>query len=110
MTTKTEDQEILIPGQALEKVDLTLPERFAVEIAASQMVEHLTMYHRAARELKSARHGEDHRRADELSRTVLFCRNTIALLQYEFPSAKAIANQGMEDRVRELSRNRERNV
>lgn len=105
--TETTEQELAkILAAALEIVDLTVPEGFELEIAISQLVEHLTEYHKANTARKAARHAEDHQRAELLSKQVLFHKTAVALIQSKYPTAKAEADLALNRLARQTQANR----
>lgn len=97
----------LVPAEALETVNLDIPAEYALELAAAQMVEHLAEYHKVLRAQRAARHNEDHQRAEQFSKILVYTRNVIALTQHEYPQAKAIADEIMRNSARATTRNRE---
>lgn len=103
-----ENAETLVPQEALERVDLSVPDEYKVEFVAVEMVQHLTEYHKLVDAQKAARQVEDHKRAEECGRLIVYLRNLIALQQHQNPKAKAIANNLMESQARMLVTNRSR--
>lgn len=95
-----------IPVEALEDVDLTLPLEFRLDIFAMELLEHLSSYQRLAVAVKAARHQENHPRAEEVSRQMAYSRMMAALIQHEYPGAKAVADQIAQIRAKQAAEQR----
>lgn len=108
MTNHVAEMDVLIPAEAMEGVDLTIPDASAVELAATQMTQYLYAYHRLSVEQTSARHNEDQKQGEDIAKQMVFCRNVVAMLQFNHPSAKAIADKIMTAEARQAQKGRER--
>lgn len=97
-----------IPPDILETVDLSVPPETAEEYAAAEMTTYLQVYQNASIALKAARHQVQHDRADRLSKEMVFARMAIALIQQQYPGAKAIADDIMRMNAKNARANRAR--
>ncbi len=89
---KDEDAPAIDP-KILESVDMTLPKEYEAELMASEMLAHLQNYKQAKAAYQAARNLGQHDRAEQLSKQVTFSRLAVALIQSQYPEAKAIADQ-----------------
>jgi len=98
---------LLDPETGEIKGDFSMPKEFEVEIMAQQMVDHLTTYKQLKKAYIAAKNQGDHKRRGELFQQMRFSQVTVAMIQFEFPAAKEIADEIMQVRVAEVRRNRE---
>ena len=94
-------------AQALERVDLSLPQEYELEAMANEMLSHLAAYATASAAGRAARHLGDHRRAEELGRQAAFNRAAVAVMQYRYPKAKAMADEIADLQARRARKNRQ---
>jgi len=107
---KTEVPEVFVPPEALETVDEvlgTLPEEYKDEIFATDLLDFIGGYHKMVLQRKAARHQEDHKRAEELSKNVAFFRSCAALIQYEHPNTKSLYQELARLQVMRMRKNRQ---
>ena len=98
--------EDAIPIEALEAVDLTMPDDYALDIMASEMVTHLQEYHKLVTQQRAYRQAEDHPRAEQLSKQILGHKMAVAVIQHKHPKAKAMADEMMAINAAQAGRNR----
>ena len=106
VATEKAEIEDAIPIEALEGVDLTMPEDNTVELMASEMVKHLQEYHQLTTLQRAARQAEDHQRAEQLSKAILTAKMAVAVIQHKYPKAKAIADEIMRTNAAQVARSR----
>mgnify|MGYP001564806547 CR=1 FL=1 len=83
------------------KADLELPKDFKNYVMAELMLDHQVQYHRSKESWKGALHGEqtEVKRQVDLKR---YHRITIAIIQQQYPEAKAIADKLARVRAKEF--------
>ncbi len=77
----------------LGKVDLSLPETFDDDIMGSELLDHLSNFHKAKVGMKAARHSGDHPKAEQLGKLMSYSRLAAAIIQAQNPRAKALADE-----------------
>ena len=92
-------QEEELDTKILEAVDLSLPDTFQEEAMGAELLEHITIYHRAMASNKAARHSGDQGKAEQMFRLASFSRLAAAIIQAEHPGAKAVADEMAKYRV-----------
>jgi len=110
---KGEDQEddeallaTLIGEDGKLKVDDSLPPEYELELMAGQMLEHIAAYKQARQNMRSARNAGNHSQAESFLKQMNFNRTTAAIIQSEFPKAKAIADEIARIRVKQMQTQR----
>ena len=101
-----EDAELGFDPKILETVDLKLSPSFELDIMAAELLEHLANYHKAKAAVKAARHQGDHARAEQMYKLMKFSKMAGAVIQSDFPGAKALADQIGEVRAKQARLNR----
>ncbi len=95
--------EALVPIEALEAVDLSLPEDYEEAIMAEELLGWITSYHKAVVAGKAARHQEQHAQAENYSKQTLLAKAAAALIQHNYPNAKRISDELARIRALEAS-------
>lgn len=98
--------EEVIPQEAFDSVDLTVPLEYEVEVVAANMVNYLSEYRAAIIGLRAAKQNGDHERQSALAKAEAFYRNAVAYIQYKYPDAKAISDQIMKAQAKNTATNR----
>ncbi len=93
-------------GALLDEVDLDLPEGFTMEIMATELLEHLAQYSKAAIALKSARNSGDHPQAEKMYKLMSYSRVSAAIIQSGYPGAKAVADDIANFRAKDVKAKR----
>lgn len=81
------------------KVDLSMPGDYEVEVQAAQLAEHLTAYAQNRQAWRSARSSGDQARAQQLFAASNYNQLCAAIIQSEFPKARAAADEIMAVRA-----------
>ncbi len=100
--------EIFIPPEALDSVILDLPGEYLDEVFADELLSNITAFHRASAARKAARHQEDHKKAEELSKVIAYARSYVALIQHEHPNTVALYKEYAEVKTKQVRDNRKR--
>jgi hypothetical protein len=88
-------------------VDTSLPKDFEIEIMAQLLVDHLVSFKQTKAAWRAARNGADHQRATQLWQQLQYNQLTAALIQAEYPEAKAIAQQLAKGRAKVMQAQRD---
>jgi len=80
-------------AKILEMTDLSLPGIYQLDIMGNELLAHLTSYHQTKAALKSARNTGDHKRSEELYKSMSFSRMAVAVIEMDNPGAKAVADE-----------------
>ena len=92
--------------EAIDTVDLSLPDAYEAEILAAEVLDHISNYRRLEASRRAARHQNQHDKATNFERDAAFSRNAAALIQYEHPSTKVLYKELAEARAKQLRLNR----
>ena len=90
------------------KVDTTLPKELEIEVMANMLVDHLISFRQTKEAWRSARNSSDHARSQQLFQQMQYNQLTAAIIQAEYPEAKAIAEEIAISRAYQAKR--ERNI
>ena len=88
-----------IPIEALDNVDLSLPDEYEDEIFAAQLLNAVTNYHTTEAERKAMRHQGEHQKAETLAKQAAVYRSMAALIQHEHPNTKTLYKQIAQQRA-----------
>lgn len=102
-----EDNELDISPQVLDKVDLSLPQEYLIEIVAEELVGYLTNYHQYNIGYRTARASGDHQKAEQLYKQMSHSRLAAALIQSEYKGIKELADKIAGYRVETVKKSRE---
>ena len=89
----SEGDEQPINPKFLENIDLTLPRRYEEEVMAAELLEYLGQTAKAKVAWRAARNSGSQAKAQELYRNLALTRLAAALIQGEFPGARALAEE-----------------
>ena len=106
---KVEDEELyskLADKDGKLKVDLSMPEDFLVDIMASQMVENMVSYEQSRQTWRSMRNQGNHAKAKQFFEQMQFNQLTAAIIQAQYPKAKALADEQMKVRAKQAGQQR----
>ncbi len=106
-----EDEDI--PAEVLElveagKVDMSMPAGFMDELMGTELADHLASFHKMVPLRKAARSSGDNKRAEDLGKAINTARLAVALINHQYPGAKAKADEIARTRERQISGNRKR--
>ena len=91
---EAEKEAEAVPVSVLRAANLELPMQFMVESMAEELLGFLSLYHRRRLAWKAARDsGSDRQRVDGLYHEFAYARLAAAVIQNDYPEAKAIANE-----------------
>lgn len=95
---ETEQDDIALAAALLDengklKVDISLPQEYELDIMAKMLLDHLGAYHQAHQAWRAARNGQDKVRTTQLFEQWNFNQAAAAIIQHEFPKAKALADE-----------------
>ena len=85
--------EVDVPIEALEAVDLELPQEYSDEVFAQEVLDNVVGYHKSEAARKAARHQGEHDQAEQLNKQSQICKAAAALIQHEHPATKVIYKQ-----------------
>ncbi len=88
--------------------DYSMPEEFETEVMAGQMVDHLIAFKQSKQNWIAAKQVGDHAKRKQLFEQMRFNQVTVAIIQYEFPDAKNIADEIMRYRVKDVQGKRQK--
>lgn len=88
-----------IPVEALDSVDLSLPDEYEDEIFAAQLLNAITNYHTTNTERKAMRHQGEHQKAETLAKQAAVYRSMAALIQHEHPSTRDLYKELAQQRA-----------
>lgn len=93
-----------IPIDALNGVDMELPDDYQDEIFAVHLLGVITQYHTAEAERRALRHQGEHVKAETIGKMAATYRAQAALIQYEHPATKEIYRTLAANQVKETQR------
>lgn len=96
----------LLDDKGKIKLDDALPPEYELDLMATLLLDHISSYRQNRQAWRAARTSGDHRRSKELFEAMNFNRLTAAIIQYDFPKAKALADTIAEAKVKQVQENR----
>ena len=102
-----QEVEQFVPQEALDGVDLAVPDAWLVEVMAAELTDFLREYHKVVSALRAARQVGDHQKAEQLAKNEAYFRVNIALIQHRHPEAKVIAQKIMRTMADQVSKQRD---
>ena len=85
-----EDKELDISIEALDSVDLSLPEDYLDEVFAMELLTVITRYHTCVAERRAFRHQGKGSEAEKMSTQAAIYRAQAALIQHEHPNTREL--------------------
>lgn len=110
MVDTVENVEEFLPPEALDNVNLDIPNEYELEIMASNMAQYLTEHKSTMVGLRAARHNGDNERTSQLAKAEAFYRNAIAYIQYKYPDAKVVSDAIMKTQAKSMVANRAKSL
>ena len=83
----------LLDKDGVVKADMTLPDSWALDVMAQQLLQHISQYRKAELQRQAARASDNHKLAKELWENMNYHRLTAAIIQRAYPKAKAMADE-----------------
>tara|TARA_R110000824_G_scaffold11293_2_gene49308 strand:- start:1310 stop:1660 length:351 start_codon:yes stop_codon:yes gene_type:complete len=99
--------EVDVPIEALEDVDLDLPDDFTDEMFAQEVLDNVVGYHRSETARKAAKHQGEDEQVEQFRKQAQICKAAAALIQYEHPNTKVIYKQIASIRATQIRANRD---
>jgi hypothetical protein len=86
--------------------DTTMPPEYQLEIMAELLLDHLTSYQQTRQAWRAAKNSGDHQKGTQLFQQMNYNQLTAAIIQAEYPAAKAITDNIAKARIKELTAKR----
>jgi hypothetical protein len=96
----------LVDADGKLKADTSLPAEYQIEVMAELLLDHLTSYHQTRQAWRAAKNSGDHSKSQQLFQQMNYNQLTIAIIQAEFPVAKALSDSIAKARMKELTAKR----